>query len=89
MLPTGVLLVHYLDDFLLAGVGERAEDALVMEGFLVRRKSALRPVCLLSLLGKSLDLVGRAGARHGPTMLQLRLTLLRLAVGGGGWYVFR
>ena len=59
-------------------------DALVMEKFWALRKRALKPLCLLLLLGKTLDLVWRAGEPHGPTMLQLRVGLLLLAVKGGG-----
>ena len=65
MVPRGVLLVHYLDDFLLIftnpsvlqGEGENDVNTLVCAGFLISPKSVVHPVLLLSFMGKLLDLV--------------------------------
>ena len=92
VLPSGVLLVHYLDDFLLVyteeGVlreaGRAVVRALVEAGFLIRPKSVLDPVQLVSFSGKALNLALQTVACHTKALLQLWVGWMRLALGDGG-----
>ena len=87
-----MLLVHYVDDFLLVyteeGVLQDASyvdvRALVQAGFLISPKSVLDPLHLVSFLGKALNLASRTVACHTHTRLQLWVGWMRLALGDGG-----
>ena len=88
VLPPDVLLVHYLDDFLLihhdkgylrSNTGNTV-DALGREGFIVRPKSVLEPATQLVFLGKWLDLLERMVWSHEVTHLQMLVAKLTLAV---------
>ena len=67
VLPPDILLVHYLDDFLLVHHDKgylrdnmgNAVIALGREGFIVSPKSVLEPATQLVFLGKWLDLLER------------------------------
>ena len=91
VLPPEILLVHYLDDFLLVftdsqvlrEAGRSAVRALIEAGFLISPKSVLDPVPVASFLGKELDLEARQIKSHEPALLQLWTGWLRLAVGTG------
>ena len=92
VLPPGVLLVHYLDDFLLVYTeeailrdsGRAAVRALVGARFLISPKSVLDPVQLVSLSGKVLNLASRTVACHAQALLQLWVGWMRPALGDGG-----
>ena len=89
--PPEILLVHYLDDFLLVftdrevlrEAGRVAVRALIEAGFLISPKSVLDPVPVASFLGKELDLQARQIRSHEQALLQLWAGWLRLAVGAG------
>ena len=91
VLPPGVLLVHYLDDFLVAyteeGVlreaGRTAVRALAESGIPINPKGVLDPLQLVSFLGKALNLASRMVACHTQALLQLWVVWMRLALGGG------
>ena len=91
VLPPEILLVHYLDDFLLVftdrevlrEAGRAAVRALIEAGFLISPKSVLDPVPVASFLGKELDLQTRQIRSHEQALLQLWAGWLRLAVGTG------
>ena len=91
VLPPEILLVHYLDDFLLVftdrevlrEAGRVAVRALIEAGFLISPKSVLDPVPVASFLGKELDLRARQVRSHEQALLQLWAGWLRLAVGAG------
>ena len=97
--PPGVLLVHYLDDFLLVytdeGVlreaGRVAMRALAEAGFLISPKSVLDPAQLVSFLGKALNLATRTVACHTQALLQLWVGWMQppiAALGDGeGWHL--
>ena len=88
--PGGLLLVHYLDNFLLVysdkGVlreaGSDAVRAPVDAGFLISPKSVLEPVVLVCFSGKALNLSTRTVECHPQALLQLWVGWMRLAVGG-------
>ena len=88
MLPPDILLVHYLDDFLLIhhdrsylrGSTGDAVLALGREGFIVSPKSVLEPATQLVFWGKWLDLLVRMVWSHEVAHLQMLVTWLRLAV---------
>ena len=91
VLPPEILLVHYLDDFLLVftdrevlrEAGRSAVRALIEAGFLISPKSVLDPVPVASFLGKELNLATRQVRSHEQALLQLWVGWLRLAVGRG------
>ena len=88
LIPEGVALLHYWDDFLLvcADVGLlRAVTGCVAEeltrcGFIVSPKSTLSPVTCIFFLGKWLDLVERTIGSHPGAFLQMLAAWLRVAV---------
>ena len=92
VLPPGVLLMHYLDDFLpiyteegvLRDDGRAAVRACVQEGFVIGPKSVLHPVQLVPFLGKALNLVSRTVTCQTHTLLQLCVGWISLALGDGG-----
>ena len=77
VLPPEILLVHYLDDFLLIftdrevlrEAGRSAVRALIEAGFLISPKSVLDPVPVASFLGKELDLQARQIKSHEQALL--------------------
>ena len=89
LLPPEILLVHYLDDFLLVftdrevlrEAGRSAVRTLIEAGFLISPKSVLDPVPVASFLGKELNLATRQVRSHEQALLQLWVGWLRLAVG--------
>ena len=91
VLPPGVMLVHYVDDLLLAyteeGVLREASFAAlcaqVEAGFLMSPNSVLHPVQLVSLLGKALNLASRTVACYTQALLHLWVGWMRLALGEG------
>ena len=91
VLPPEILLVHYLDDFVLVftdrevlrEAGRSAVRALIEAGFLISPKSVLDPVPVASFLGKELALQVRQIKSHEQALLQLWAGWLRLAVGTG------
>ena len=91
VLPPEILLVHYLDDFLLVftdrevlrEAGRSAVRALIEAGFLISPKSVLDPVPVASFLGKELNLATRQVRSHEQALLQFWVGWLRLAVGMG------
>ena len=91
VLPPEILLLHYLDNFLLVftdrevlrEAGRAAVRALIEAGFLISPKSVLDPVPVASFLGKELDLQTRQIRSHEQALLQLWAGGLRLAVGAG------
>ena len=91
VLPPEILLVHYVDDFLLVftdrevlrEAGRSAVRALIEAGFLISPKSVLDPVPVASFLGKELELQARQIKSHEQAVLQLWAGWLRLAVGTG------
>ena len=87
-LPPHILLVHFLDDFLLihhdkgylrSNTGG-AVDALERGGFIVSPKSVVQPATRLVFLGKWLDLLERMVWSHEVAHLQMLVAWLRLAV---------
>ena len=87
-LPPNILLMHYLDDFLL--VHHDKEDlrrhtggaviALERGGFIVGPKSVLEPSTRTVFLGKWLDLLERRVWSHKVAHLQMLVAWIRLAV---------
>ena len=79
VLPPEILLVHYLDDFLLVltdsevlrEAGRSAVRALIEAGFLISPQSVLEPVPVASFLGKELNLATRQIKSHEQALLQL------------------
>ena len=88
VLPPDILLVHYLDDFLLLHHDKgyirdntgNTVIALGHEGFIVSPKSVLEPATQLGFLGKWLDLVQRMVWSHEVAHLQMFVAWLRLPV---------
>ena len=88
MLPPDILLVHYVDDFLLVHHDKRylrdntgnTMIALGREGFIVSPKSVLEPATQLVFLGKWLDVLERMVWSHEVAHLQMFVAWLRLAV---------
>ena len=88
VLPPNILLVHYLDDFLLVhhDKGYLRDNtgatvlALGREGFIVSPKSVLEPATQLVFLGKWPDLLVRLVWSHEVAHLQMLVAWLRLAV---------
>ena len=87
-LPPDILLVHYLDGFLLihhdkgylrSNTGGTVE-ALERGGFIVSPKSVLEPATKLVFLGKWLDLLERMAWSHKVAHLQMLVAWLRLVV---------
>ena len=91
VLPPEILLVHYLDDFLLVftdrevlrEAGHSAVRALIEASFLISPKSVLDPVPVASFFGKELNLATRQVRSHEQALLQLWVGWLRLEVGRG------
>ena len=75
--PPEILLVHYLDDFLLVftdkevlrEAGRSAVRALIEAGFLISPKSVLDRVPVASFLGKELNLATRQVRSHEQALL--------------------
>ena len=63
--------------------GRAAVRALVEAGFLIRPKSVLDPVQLVSFLGKALNLATRTVTCNTQALLQLSVGWMRLALGEG------
>ena len=88
VLPLDILLVHYLDDFLLVhhDKGYLRDNtrntviALGRGGFIVSPKSVLEPAAQLVFLGKWLDVLERMVWSHEVAHLQMFVAWLRLAV---------
>ena len=86
-LPPDILLVHYLDDFLLVhhDTGRQHVGGAVVGlerggGFIVNPKSVLEPSTTLVFLGKWLDLLERMVWLHEVAHLQMFVAWLRLAL---------
>ena len=87
-MPPDILLVHYLDDFLLIHHDKGylrsstcgAVDALERGGFIVSPKSVLEPATRLVFLGKWLHLLERMVWSHEVAHLQMLVAWLRFAV---------
>ena len=90
IVPEGVYLVHYLDDFillscdrdLLEGVTETVAVRIRQAGFLVSSKSTLSPVQVLQALGKVVNLRERFIQVQPFVFLQLMVAWIRLATCG-------
>ena len=90
LIPPDVLLIHYLDDFLLVardrvrlrGVTGRVAARLREVKFLVRPKSTLEPTDSLHCLGKFINVRGGGGGITNTQFLPAKLVLawLRLSV---------
>ena len=85
VLPPDILLLHYLDDFLLVHHDNNDNTgntviALGREGFIVSPKSVLEPATQLVFLGKWLDPLVRMVWSHEVAHLQMFVAWLRLAV---------
>ena len=88
VLPPDILLVHYLDDFLLVHhdkgyLRDNTGNTLIApgrEGFIVSPKTVLEPATQLVFPGKWLDLLERMVWSHGVAHLQMFVAWLRLAV---------
>ena len=87
-LPPNILLVHYLDDFLLVHHDKEylrrhiggAVFALEKRGFIANAKSVLEPSTGLVFLGKWLDLLERMVWSHEVARLQMFVAWLQMAV---------
>ena len=90
IVPEGVYLVHYLDDFILLSCDrDLLEDAtekvavrIGQAGFLVSSKSTLSPVQVLQALGKVVNLRERFIQVQPFVFLQLMVAWIRLATCG-------
>ena len=90
VLPTDILLVHYLDDFLLIHHDKgylrdnagNTVDALGREGFVVSPRSVVDAATQLVFLGKWLDLLERMVWSHEVAHLQMLVAWLQFAVWG-------
>ena len=79
LIPDGVVLLHYLDDFmlvctdaaLLASATCRFTEAFSRSGFIVSPTSALSPVTRIFFLGKWLDLTAHTISSHPKAFLQM------------------
>ena len=88
LVPQGVELLHYLDDFVLVstdrpmlhGTTQECVRVLVANKFIVSDKSTLDPVQHLFVLGKFLDLQRRMIYSHRRAWLQILAAWFRLAV---------
>ena len=88
LVPQGVELLHYLDDFVLVstdrpmlhGTTQECVRVLVAHKFIVSDKSTLVPVQHLFVLGKFLDLQRRMIYSHRRAWLQILAAWFRLAV---------
>ena len=88
LVPQGVELLHYLDDFVLVstdrpmlhGTTQECVRVLVENQFIVSDKSTLDPVQHLFVLGKFLDLQRRMIYSHRRAWLQILAAWFRLAV---------
>ena len=89
LIPQGVVLLHYLDDFLLvcanvellASVTKRVAKVLARHAFIFGLFfSTLSPVTRIFFLGKWLDLTARTLTPHPCAFLQLLAAWLRVAV---------
>ena len=88
LIPKEIILLHYMDDFLLIGpdpavlarVTALVAEALRTHGFIVSPKSTLSPVERIFFLGKWLDLSARTISSHPRAFLQMLSAWLRVAV---------
>ena len=88
LIPEGIVLLHYMDDFLLIGpdpaeltkLTTLVAEALRRHGFIVSPKSTLSPVERIFFLGKWLDLSARTISSHPRAFLQMPSAWLRVTV---------
>ena len=87
ILPTYLIIFHYLDDFLFLGgcseelqeVTRRVVEALRAAGFFISPKSVLQPPTRMLFLGKHIDTQVRRIWSHPRAFLQISAQWLRLA----------
>ena len=88
LIPKEIILLYYMDDFLLVGPGPAelarvttlVAEALRKHGFIVSPKSTLSPVERIFFLGKWLDSSTRTNSSHLRAFLQMLSAWLRVAV---------